>query len=220
MPSSLTWGSHLNLIEKALLDEGNDDFSQSELLAISMNVLREIVSLVPESYVVLETVQLVSGTKQAIPGDGIRFLGPNRYMGTDGATAGSRIYTADFRTMNDLVPEWEDETATAKPEHLIPDPDDPEVFWSYPPNDGTGYAEIRLDKMPPTTSYDADGDWQTETFPLGDDYVAAHYHGVLAWCYNDDSDIPGNTPRSQIYRSRMMEALGLKATKNAMEKQR
>lgn len=218
MSSSLTWGSFVNQVEKVLLDEDNDDFSQSELLAIAMNVLREIVSIVPEAYRVLETVQLSSGTKNTIPSDAIRFVGPNRYMGTDGTTEGNRVYPCDFQALQDFSPGWYNETATDEPEHLVPDPDDPATFWSYPPNTGSGYVECWLDKTPPLTTYDAADAWQTETFPLSDQYVAAAQNLVLSWCYNDDSDIPGNTPRSNMYRKRGLDLLGVRATREQMNR--
>lgn len=204
-----TVGSILNQVRRKILDEDGGDFTDAELVQLYNNSNRKIVSIRPQAYTRIEPVQLAAGNKQQIPSDGLAAIAVIRNMGTDGATPGRVVRATDGPTMTAMVPTWATDTATAAVEDWWPVLDYPEQFYIYPPNDGTGYVEMEMSKAPPQTVYDEAGLWESEFSPFNDNYLDAQVNGMLFMCYDDDTDIPGNTPRSQLYYGRFLQALGV-----------
>ena len=208
--STLTVGYIVDLVEKKAVDENNDDFSQAELIGLYNLALRFIVSLVPRAYTIKISQLLAAGSEQSIPSDGLQLVNVLRNMGTDGETPGASILEASLAAMNRLVPNWSTETAAAVVDNFMRIPDMDASFYISPPNDGTGYIQMVHTATPPTSTYDEDGDWEDDKIPLSDEFVPALPDAMLFIVYDDDSDYPGNTPRSQYYFQRAMTILGLK----------
>lgn len=204
-----TVGSILNQVRRKIIDEGGGDFEDSELITIYNNTNKKIVTLRPQAYTRIEPMALAPGNKQQIPSDGLATIGVLRNMGTDGQTPGRVIRPTDGPTMTTMVPTYATDTATEQVEDWWPILDYPEQFYIYPPNDGTGYVEVEMSKAPPQTVYDAGALWESEASPFNDNYLDAQINGMLFQAYDDDTDIPGNTPRSQLYYGRFLQALGV-----------
>jgi len=115
--------------------------------------------------------------------------------------------------MRALLPGWEAETATAAMEHFIRLPESKGEFMIYPPNTGLGYLLGRVTTMPAKVLWDANDDFKIAIIPLDDTFATAIINGMIYMAYDDDSDIPGNTPRSQVYYGRFLQDLGLRQQK-------
>ena len=210
--STLTVGYIVNVVEKKALDEENDDFTQAELIGLYNLALRFIVSLVPRAYMITTSELLAPGTLQSIPAVGLVLSNVIRNPGTDGETPGTAATEADLAAMNRLVPSWSTETAAVEIDNFMRIPGMDASFYVSPPSDGTGYVEMVYTAMPPTTTYDDDGDWEDDKIPISDEFIPALPDAMLYNAYDDDTDTPGNLPRSQMYFQRALQILGIKDT--------
>lgn len=204
-----TVGAICTQVRRKILDEDGGDFEDSELIQLYNNANKKIVSLRPQAYTRIEPVPLAPGNKQQIPSDGLATINLTRNMGTDGLTPGRVVRMTDSPTMTTMVPTYATDTAQVEVEDWWPVMGYPEQFYVYPPNDGTGYVEVEMSKAPQQTLYDVGGNWQSELSPFNDNYLDAQINGMLYMAYDDDTDIPGNTPRSALYFARFMQSLGI-----------
>lgn len=210
--SAQTVGSIIDLVRRKILDEdANPEVSDSELLQLYNLTLLKIITLVPSAYTRTKNLLLAAGAKQVIDSAGgdLRLVNVRRNMGTDGATPGRVVRATNLDVLTQIYPTWFTETQQAEVEDWAPVLDYPEEFYVIPPNDGTQYIEIDVATTPTLATWDAAGAWRGATFPLRDHFTDAEINGILFMAYDDDSDIPGNTPRSQVYYGRFLQALGL-----------
>ncbi len=214
--SQQTVGSLIDLVRRKIIDEDGDQLTDAELIQLYNLALFRIVTLVTSAYTRTKIIQLLAGAKQTLPEGDFSVVNVLRNMGTDGQTPGRVIRATNMDVLEQIYPEWFTETPQAEVEDWAPVIDYPEQFYVVPPNDGTGYVELQASTTPPLTAWDAAGVWENDTFPLRDNFTEAAINGILYMAYDDDSDIPGNTPRSQLYYQRFMASLGLQpADQNA-----
>jgi len=216
--STLTVGWLVDVVEKKALDEQNDDFEQSELIGLYNLALRLIVSLVPRAYTITTAEKLAAGIIQSIPGNGLALVDIIMNMGTGGITPGVSIKEADLDAMNKLVPGWSSETAAVTIENFMRLKGMDASFYVSPPSDGTGYVQQVYSATPPTTTYDEAGVWQNDKIPLSDEFVPVLPDAMLFNAYDEDSDVPGTLPRSQMYYNRVMQLLGIKDAQTQRKK--
>lgn len=211
MASTFTVGSVLSLVKKKILDESNDDFTESELLTLYNLTNREIVKMVPRAYTKINTMLMVAGNKQRIPSPGMVIIEVLRNMGTDGVTPGRAIRETSMEIMKKFVPAFSTDTALTDSSiwDWWPVPQEPESFYVHPKSDGSGYIELEYSQAPADVVYDAGSIYLTNTIALSDLYVNAIISGMLYQAYDDDTDIPGNTPRSGVYYARFLRDLGI-----------
>lgn len=211
MASTMTIGTVLSLVKKKLLDEGNDDWDQAELLTLYNIINREIVKLVPRAYTKLNIMQLVAGNKQKIPSPGMVAIEVTRNMGTDGATPGRSVRETTMEIIKKFVPFFSTDAALTDSSiwDWWPVNSEPETFFVHPQSDGNGYVEIEYSAPPTDVVYDAGGVYLATTIALADLYLTAIIDGVMYQAYDDDTDIPGNTPRSALYYGRFLQDLGI-----------
>lgn len=210
--STLTVGWMVDVVEKKLLDESNVDYSQAELIGLYNLSLRLICSLVPRAYSKYSNILLASGTLQSIPSDGLALVEITRNMGTDGLTVGASVREASLDAFKKLYPDWSTESSDAAIKNFMRIPEMDASFHVFPPSDGTGYVHCVYTATPPSTTYDAAGDWEDDKIPLSDEFVPAIPNAMLFHAYDDDSDYPGDTTRSQMYYQRVLQLLGIKDT--------
>lgn len=207
--ANTTVGEIIDRFRSIIIDEGDTDFSDTEALFLYNQANRRIIALRPHAYTRIESFQLVAGSKQMIPSDGLKVVNIIRNMGTDGTTAGNAIRPTNGGVMAAVVPGYSAETQQAEVWDWWPVDDFPEQFYVDPPNDGTGYVECEYAKLPPDTVYDSGGSWESETLPLSAWYNESVLLGMLYMAYDDDTDIPGNTPKSAKYYTRFLHSLGV-----------
>lgn len=207
--SQQTVGSIIDLVRRKIIDEDGDQLTDPELIQLYNLTLLEIVTNAPSAYTRTKNVQLIAGAKQTLPPGDLALVKVIRNMGTDGLTPGRVVRVTTLDILSQIYPEWFAETPQAEVEDWLPTLDYPEQFYVVPPNDGTQFVEVEAATTPPLSAWDAGGVWENDVFPMRDHFVNAAINGILYMAYDDDSDIPGNTPRSQLYYQRFLQALGL-----------
>lgn len=158
-----------------LQDPSNIRWTVPKLLSWLNAGQREIVLLRPNANAVNAVIELVAGTKQSLPADGVLFLDVLRNMGVDGATPGRVprfIARADIDAEN---PDWHLDTASAKVQHFIYDDRDQTHFYVYPKQPATeqGHLEILYSATP------ADIATQNDPITLNDIYANALMNYVV-----------------------------------------
>ena len=74
MASVTTGANILSRVESTLQDTANVRWTEAELLNYINDGQREIANIQPSSTALHANVQLVTGTKQAIPSDGLKLI--------------------------------------------------------------------------------------------------------------------------------------------------
>lgn len=212
MPTT-TVGHCIDLAERKILDESNDEYSEQNLLDLYHLAISEIINLVPRSHTESKSWKLAPGTRQIAPADAAEVVDIVMNMGSDGATPGGTIRETTLDVMKALLPGFEADTPTDLAEHWLKLPESKVQILIYPPSTGNNWVLGRVTTIPAKTIWDSGGNWKLNIIPLDDTFSTAIINGMVYMAYDDDSDIPGNTPRSQVYYGRFLQDLGLRQQK-------
>ena len=195
-----------DLINRAILqlnDPRNARWSVSELLEYLNEGVAALVRKVPAAHAVVDTVQLVAGTKQTLPATAIALIRVLRAVGVNGA-AGRAVSYFDLNTMNAANPGWHTATAGAVRQYSY-DPAVPRTFWVYPPQPTPAEkADVEYGVIPPVLLPNA-------ILPIG-----AEYHGLLVdymlfRAYSKDSEYAGEDGRAAYHYKAFLEGTGAAA---------
>jgi hypothetical protein len=198
------------MAERKILDESNDEYSEQNLLDLYHMAIKEIINLVPRSHTDSAVWQVAPSTRQVIPANGVEIVDVVMNMGSDGATPGAAIRETTLDIMKALLPGWEADTPTDAAEHWFKLPESKNQFAIYPRSTGNNKILGRVTTIPAAVLWDANGDFKLAVIPIDDTFTTAIINGMVYLAYDDDSDIPGNTPRSQMYYGRFLQDLGLR----------
>ena len=209
---TITIGSVIDQFERKVLDESNEDFSEAENVTLFNNTIRTMINLVPKIHNITESKQLAPGILQVLPAAGVELVDILLNMGEDGDTPGLPVRETTLKIMSDLWPRWAQDPESDIVEHFMKDDNDNRRYYAYPAIDSQKpvFVLIQMSTMPAPIVWDANGDWKLLTIPVEDRYIDAIGNGMLYLFYDDDSDNPGNTPRSQLYYGRFQQALQLR----------
>ena len=117
-----------------------------------------------------------------------------------------------------LLPGWEADTPADIAEHFMKLSESKTEFMIYPPSTGNNYLMGRVTTIPAQVMWDSGGDWKLAVIPIDDTFSHAIINGMVYIAYDDDSDTPGNTPRSQVFYGRFLQDLGLRQQKEVKYK--
>lgn len=193
-------------VGRALYDTDNVRWPVVELLEHITDAERMIVQLLPDANAVNEAVQLVTGTRQQLPADGIRLMRVTRNMGEAGTTPGRVIYPTTRDSLDAELPDWH-ESEGSEIEHYIYDPGaDRTRFYVYPgvPDGENVYVEVVYSALP------AEVVTESQVLTLGDQYLPAVLDWVLYRCWSKDADYAGNTSRAMAHQQSFYQQLGVK----------
>lgn len=207
--ANITKKHMLDMILDQVQDEANNLWSEEDLLNWENIGERTIVGLDPKANSKRDSILLASGVKQTIAAGGIAFIRVIRNMGTDGTTAGAGVIPANMEAMAAFYVSWPTATPAAAIVNYMPDPNDPTIFYVYPPSDGTGYVEEEFSQVPAITAYDDDGDWESAHVGIREGYVDSLMNYIFHRAYGKDTDIPGNKERSTEHHTLFLGALGI-----------
>lgn len=203
---TITGKTIIDAVAKTLQDDTNIRWPRAELLEYLNDAQREIVLAKPDSFVKNENLQLVAGTKQTIPANGVLFMRVNRNMGVGGNAPGRVPRLVDIRILDEQIPDWHSETAAAVVKHYTFDEQDPKRFYVYPPQPATGMSMVEVVYSASPT------DLAVETAPitLDDVYKTAmvKYMEFRAW--NKDADYAANPDRADRCYANFAALIGLK----------
>lgn len=212
MPTT-TVGHCINMSERKILDESNDEYSEQDLLDLFHLAVKEIINLVPRAHTESRSWQLSPSTRQICPADAVEIVDVIMNMGAAGATPGAAIRETTLDVMRALLPGWEAVTPADTVEHWFRIPESKVEFMIYPCSTGNNQILTRITTMPAQVLWDSNDDFKLAIIPIDDTFSSAIINGMVYMAYDDDSDTPGNTPRSQIYYQRFLQDLGLRQQK-------
>ena len=166
----------------------------TEKLQYITDAVREVCFFKPDACVKTSVVNLVAGTKQAIPAEGTTLIDIPRNMGVDGATPGAapRAVTRDI--LDAQMPGWHASTPAAEVKHYVFDPQNQRVFYVYPPQPATGQGSLEL-------VYSAEPANATEngTLDLDGTWLPAIVNYALYRCYSKDAEYSANANLAAAY---------------------
>ncbi len=198
MASVTTGANLLSRVESILQDTANVRWTEAELLNYINDGQREIVNLKPDATALHANVQLVTGTKQAIPTDGLRLLSVVRNMSdaSGGATGGKAIRLVARDILDTQEPSWHDPTVTGDathgttPKHFMFDENDPLNYYVYPGVAGNAYVEIIYSQRPTDLAN------TSATIAIPDNYSNALIDYCCFRAFMKDAEFAGNQQRA------------------------
>jgi len=210
MAGTLTGANLLSRIQDTLQDTTSVRWPEAELLRYINDAQREIVNFRPESSATTTNVQLVSGTKQALPSGGLRLIKITRNMnGTSSSATGKRaIRIVNVDILNTQEPDWNDPTVSGDAahgtvvKHYIYDEDDPRNYYVYPGVSGKAYVELVYSAAPTDLAN------TSATISVDDIYANAIIDFVLYRAYMKDAEYAGNAQRAQNHYQLFTASIG------------
>lgn len=187
---------------------------------------REIVLHKPNASSDTVVLQLQEGTYQTIPAGSLALLRVIRNLKTT-ATApragGRMIQVVNREILDSQRPYWHDTSITLaakEVKHATFDNADPQSFYVFPPNDGTGIVEIVVSTVPSPINY-ASPDPEDITgyvidVDLPDIYQNVLLSYVLYRAYTKDAQFAGNSARAAAYYQEFANSLQLKVNVEAI----
>lgn len=208
--------SIIRRVVETLQDNTSVRWPVSELVRYLNDGQREIVMYRPDAMVTNAAVNLVAGSKQALPSNGTKLIEVVRNSG--GTQRSVRMVNREI--LDAQSPNWHAITGSTEILHFMYDPRDPKIFYVYPPAAASGAAlDIVYAALPADITEPAAG--ATFTAVTGNISVPAIYGNplqdyILYRAYSKDSEYAGNAARAQAHYGAFANALGieLKATVN------
>ena len=220
MASVTTGANLLSRVESILQDTANVRWTEAELLNYINDGQREIANLKPDATALHSNVQLVTGTKQAIPTDGLRLLSVVRNMSdaAGGATGGKAIRLVARDILDPQEPNWHDPTVTGDathgttPKHFMFDENDPLNYYVYPGIAGNAYAEIIYSQRPTDLAN------TSATIAVPDNYSNALIDYCCFRAFMKDAEFAGNQQRAGAHYQTFSVSVNGKAQIDALIK--
>lgn len=194
-----------SIIDKAvvqLTDLSGIRWTRAELLGWLNDGQRAIASVQPNAANVVVTVPLVAGSRQTIPADGWMLLDVYRYMGTNGSTPGRVIRLISRELLDSFDLYWHASTPSAEPKNFIYDLQDQRAFFLYPPNTGTGYAQINYAQVP------ADLTVETANIGIIEIYQPALLDYIMYRATSKDGEYAPGLQMAQMYLASFTSLIG------------
>ena len=195
----------INRIAAQLVDINNVKWSRASLLDWLSVGQRMIVVIQPSASNTIEVVQLVAGSRQAIPPNGWMLLDVLRNMGVGGTTPGRAIRLISRKLMDSFNPDWHSDAASDPVYNYLFDPQDQMAFFVYPPSTGNNHIEINYSALPaPLTS-------ETQNIFVPDAYEEALNHYVMFRALSKNAEFAGS-PEASKYLDLFNATVGAKVT--------
>ena len=201
---ALTPSDILTRAADIIQDQTNVRWPQDELLRYLNDARREIAVVRPDLYATTSTVTLVSGTKQALPTDGIRLIDVIRNM--PGGSAGAAIRIVEREILDAQKPSWHTETSSTVIKHFMYDERNPRVYYLYPPATASHQIELTYGQTPTDIAI---GNISSTQLTQEDVYTGAMVDYVCYRAFSKDSEYAGNAGRAQAHYGQFINSLGL-----------
>jgi len=160
-----------------------------------------IAKLKPDASIITGEISLVAGCKQALPAGGIA---PIRFgKNVTGGTVPSKALP---ETLDVVIPDWQNHTASATVKVIGYNPTNPTVFYTYPPQPTSTSQKIEAAYLAIPAVVAA----VSSNITLPDDYVPALIDYMLHRAYGKDSEIGSDGVLSQTHYNQFLHKLGVK----------
>lgn len=173
-----------------LQDTTNVRWPTSELLTYLNDGQREVALYKPNASVSTSNLTLTSGTKQALPADGLVLIDVVRNMG-NGSQPGNAVRVVAREVLDAQVPDWHTSTGTAV-KHFVYSTMDPKTFYVYPA--ASGYVvEITYGKIPSLVASTA------SNISIDDIWVPCLVNYICYRAYSKDAEYAANAAAATSY---------------------
>jgi len=190
---------------RLLSDQTNTRWLRAELLDYLNEAMRQVVLLQPQSNNTTAVVQLIEGTRQALPAGGWMVLDVYRNMGVTGDVPGRAVRGVSRQLLDAYDPNWHSARKKKVITCFTVDAQDKTAYWVYPPADGTSHLEINYAIAP--TPLTVEGN----PIPLNDIYVAALIEYVMFRAHSKPVEGAGGPQTASGYLANFGALLGVKA---------
>jgi len=215
---TLTGANIITRAQDTLQDTTSVRWPEAELLRYINDAQREIVNIRPEASALTANVQLVTGTKQTLPTNGLRLIKITRNMSdaSGGATGARAIRIVSADILNTQEPDWNNPSVSGDAshgttvKHYIFDEDDPRNYYVYPGVAGNAFVEIVYSKSPTDLSS------ASSTIDVDDIYGNAIVDFVLYKAYMKDAEYASNSQRATSHFQLFAASLGQGAGAQAL----
>lgn len=197
----LTAAEVLTRASDIVQDQTGVRWPETELLRWLNDARREIAIARPDIYAATSNVNLVAGTKQTLPSDGMRLIDVTRNMPS--GAAGSAIRIVEREILDAQRPGWHTETASTAIKHFMYDERNPRTFYVYPPATAGHTIEIVYGQAPTEITN------TTTSLSSEDIYAGAIVDYVCYRAFAKDAEYAGNQGRSAAHYQQFLNALGL-----------
>lgn len=178
-----------------LADTGSPQrWTDAELLGYLSDAQRTVAATLPFAAPVVAVVELVAGTRQAVPSAAQKLITVYRNKAVSGA-AGPPVIEVSREHMDMLYASWHTATAAANATMYTYDEADPLAFYVYPPNNGSGAVELNYSVMP------ADLTATTDNLSVLPIFQPALLDYVMARAHMKDSDYAAGQSVASSYMS-------------------
>lgn len=188
-------------------DPGGLIWLDSELFAWLNEGALEIIRLRPEASAVTDNHVMSAGTQQSLPSDGMALLNVE-YNGTS-AAPGRVCRLVDRRQLDNNIPDWHTQTRKKEVVWVMVSESNPNLFWVYPPNDGTGTLTYTYSKYPTSVSA------STDLLPVPDTFLSPLVDYICFRAYLKQMESKESQSRAVEHRQLFDNAMGL--TNNMMQ---
>lgn len=192
----------IDRVRGILIDPDGTRWTNTELFRYMSDGCRAIVALKPSSNPLRNVMTLTAGTRQTLPADAFMLLNVTRNLGVNGTTPGRAIRIVSREILDGINPSWHTETAAATVTNYMFDPMEQTAFYVYPPNTGTGTAEVIYAATPAEITLIG------QNITLQDVYIVPLTDYVLARAHMKDGDFSGGPQVAQGYMQSFAQFLG------------
>lgn len=189
-------------VSKQLNDTAFVTWTEASLREYITSAEQAIVNLRPDAFSTVTTMQMAVGAKQTIPTNALRLLDVKRNMGTDGNTPGRPVNAVEEEAV-DLF-ELTEEAASVAIKDFSYDERVGDVFYVYPPSDGTGWLEIAISQIPPNITFNQ------QTLSVSDIYRNAVVQYVMFRAYSIEIDSVSSRQRASEHLANFYQLMGAK----------
>nr|WP_156967774.1 DUF6682 family protein [Methylosinus sp. PW1] len=211
-----------------LQDEGSTRWPLAEMRLWFNDALREISLVKPTAFAKPVITLMGVGSYQKIDGQytGILRITTNLKTVTESPRdPGLSIKTVDKDMLDAQTPYWQDQVKTRKARvvrNVAFDQNDPNAFWVYPPNDGTGVVDVIVSRVHPGVAEIVSpanpellSNYSTPITDINDVYENIIVDYILYRSFSKDAQFAGSAARAAAYYSQFMNALNVSIANDA-----
>jgi hypothetical protein len=197
--STITAAALINRTSIILQDTTNIRWPRDELLGWLNDGEREIVLHKPNAYIRNVPTGLTTGSKQALPVDGVSLIDVPRNVN------GNAVRVVSREILDAQSPGWHVSTQAVAIKHYVYSPLDPKTYYVYPPSNGSSSVDLVYAASP--------GDIGEQSLILVDDvYATALINYILYRAYSKDAEYAANSAQAAAFYQQFMTLLGAKVT--------
>ena len=200
---TITAGTVVTRVSTLLQDPTNIRWPTSELLTYLNDGQREIALYKPNACIVNGPRQLIAGSKQTIPDNGVQLIDVVRNLGATGTTAGKAIRLTMREILDAQNADWHTSNPSQIVQHYVYNPRDPKTFYVYPPQPSTSPHQVELVYAAAPTDLTT----TTQTINVDDIYFSVLVDYMMYRAYSKDSEYAADAPRADRHQRAYLASL-------------